>query len=162
MDAVILRQSVQWQMKVLTRPGSWVGKASCTAPQKQVAVAESSLVQPSLAAPARGKYGWDLSGVVAMAVSFCAVVVWDCRAVWVWYMAPSMLQDATSRFRFRGDSVRFAKCRVGSYLDHCPIVNCNAGSQFLWDIAPVITSLLAQFRSVGVLPLHPYPCAQVR
>ena len=55
MDAVILRQSVQWQVKVVRRPGPWVGKASCTAPQKQVAVAESSFDQPSLAAPARGR-----------------------------------------------------------------------------------------------------------
>lgn len=46
--------------------------ASCTAPQKQVAVASSSLVQPSLAAPARGKYGLDLSewSVVDMIVFF--------------------------------------------------------------------------------------------
>ena len=39
--------------------------ASCTAPQKHVAVASSSLDQPSLAQPARGMYGLDLS-VVAM------------------------------------------------------------------------------------------------
>ena len=54
-EAVILRQSVQWQRKVLRRPGPWVGNASCTAPQKQVAVAESSFDQPSSAPPARGK-----------------------------------------------------------------------------------------------------------
>ena len=33
MDAVILRQSVQWRIKVLRRPGPWVGNASCAAPQ---------------------------------------------------------------------------------------------------------------------------------
>lgn len=49
MEAVILRQSVQWQTNVPTRPGPWVGKQSWTAPQKQVAVAESCVDQPSLA-----------------------------------------------------------------------------------------------------------------
>ncbi len=53
-EAVILRQSVQLQTKVLIRPGASVGNASCTAPQKQVAVAESSFDQPSSAPPARG------------------------------------------------------------------------------------------------------------
>jgi hypothetical protein len=47
MDAVILRQSVQWQAKVLSRPGPEVGNYSWTAPQYQVAVAESSVDQPS-------------------------------------------------------------------------------------------------------------------
>ncbi len=37
---------------------------SCTAPQKQVAVASSSVDQPSLAKPATGKYGLVLSTVV--------------------------------------------------------------------------------------------------
>ena len=54
-EAVILRQSVQWQRKVLTRPGPEVGKESWTAPQKQVAVAEEAFDQPSEATPARGK-----------------------------------------------------------------------------------------------------------
>lgn len=53
-DAVILRQSVQWQTNVPTRPGPSVGKESCTTPQKQVAVAEFSLDQPSLARLDRG------------------------------------------------------------------------------------------------------------
>jgi len=54
MEAVILRQSVQLQRKVLTRPGLEVGKDSWTEAQKQVAVASSSLDQPSVARPARG------------------------------------------------------------------------------------------------------------
>lgn len=48
-----------------------MGNASCTTPQKQVAVAESSFDQPSSAPPARGKYGTDLSAVAAIVVS-CA------------------------------------------------------------------------------------------
>jgi len=39
MEAVILRQSLQLQTKVSTRPGEVVGKRHWTAPQKQVAVA---------------------------------------------------------------------------------------------------------------------------
>lgn len=39
---------------------------SCTIPQKQVAVASSSLDQPSLAKPATGKYGFDLSTAVVV------------------------------------------------------------------------------------------------
>lgn len=65
-DAVILRQSVQWQMKVPTKPGAWIGNDSCTAPQKHVAVAESSFDHPSSAPPARGKKGLDLSAVAAI------------------------------------------------------------------------------------------------
>ncbi len=48
------------------RPGPEVGKASWTAPQKQVAVAESSLEKPSFAEPASGMYGLVLSAVAAM------------------------------------------------------------------------------------------------
>lgn len=44
--------------------GARLTKASCTAPQKHVAVASSSLDQPSLAQPARGIYGFDLSMVL--------------------------------------------------------------------------------------------------
>jgi hypothetical protein len=40
--AVIFRQSVQWQMKVSTRPSPDVGTSICTAPQKHVAVAVPS------------------------------------------------------------------------------------------------------------------------
>jgi hypothetical protein len=47
---------------------------SCTAPQKQVAVASSSVDQPSLAKPARGKLGLDLSTAVAVAVGVGVVV----------------------------------------------------------------------------------------
>lgn len=75
MEAVSLWQSAQLQMKLPMKAGPWVGwwvgvrvegveegmrgwgltNESCTAPQKQVAVASSSLDQPSLAKPARGK-----------------------------------------------------------------------------------------------------------
>jgi hypothetical protein len=41
-------------------------KTSCTAPQKQVAVASSSVDQPSRARLARGIYGFDLSAVAAI------------------------------------------------------------------------------------------------
>jgi hypothetical protein len=48
---------------------------SCTAPQKHVAVASSSVDQPSSAPPARGKYGFDLSMVEDTMVSyFCGFV----------------------------------------------------------------------------------------
>ena len=60
-EAVILRQSVQLQTKVSTSPGPEVGNDSCTAPQKHVAVALSSLFQPSLARPARGMWDLELS-----------------------------------------------------------------------------------------------------
>lgn len=80
MDAVIFRQSKQLQTKVSMRPGPEVGwevsgerslsrirsrltNASCTVPQKHVAVASSSVDQPSLVLPARGKYDFDLSAV---------------------------------------------------------------------------------------------------
>jgi len=64
----------------VTRPGALVGKAICTAPQKQVAVASSSLDHPSLAKPARGMKGLDLSAVLAAVTSaiagcFCVSVV---------------------------------------------------------------------------------------
>lgn len=86
MEAVTLRQSVQWHTKVLTKPGPDVGcgndllililirvsklqltKAICTAPQKQVTVASSSLDQPSPARPARGKEAVGLSDWSAIA-----------------------------------------------------------------------------------------------
>jgi hypothetical protein len=37
---LILRQSAQWHTNVSARPGEVVGKGICTAPQKQVAVAD--------------------------------------------------------------------------------------------------------------------------
>jgi len=60
-DAVILRQSAQLQTKVLTSPGPEVGNDNCTAPQKQVAVASSSVDQPSPARPATGKTDLEVS-----------------------------------------------------------------------------------------------------
>lgn len=45
--------------------GGLLTKTSWTAPQKQVAVASFSLDQPSLAKPARGMKGLDLSAVLA-------------------------------------------------------------------------------------------------
>jgi hypothetical protein len=71
MEAVILRQSVQLQMNVSTKPGFSVGNASWTAPQKQVAVASSSLDQPSVARLARGMYGFDLSEAATDGTCFC-------------------------------------------------------------------------------------------
>lgn len=50
--------------------------ASCTAPQKHVAVASSLVDQPSLAWPARGKLVL-LSLVSAMAMCFCRAVKRD-------------------------------------------------------------------------------------
>lgn len=47
---------------------------SCTAPQKQVAVASSSVDQPSLAMPARGKYDLVLSTGAVVGVVFDAIV----------------------------------------------------------------------------------------
>lgn len=81
MDAVSLRQSVQLHTMDCTKPGGVIGwrsqhvigmvartrggrdkedewdltKASCTAPQKHVAVAEVSLDQPSVVPPASGR-----------------------------------------------------------------------------------------------------------
>lgn len=43
---------------------------SCTAPQKQVAVASVSLEYPSLAIPDRGNQGFDLSTLAAIANDF--------------------------------------------------------------------------------------------
>jgi hypothetical protein len=60
MLAVIFLQSVQLQMKVSTRPGFLIGNSSCTAPQKHVAVAESSFDQPSEALPDKGMNGLEL------------------------------------------------------------------------------------------------------
>ena len=74
-EAVILRQSVQLQTKVLTRPGPEVGKESCTAEQKQVAVAVSSFDQPSEARPERGK---EDSGEVLLSAD---MVIWFWMAV---------------------------------------------------------------------------------
>lgn len=47
---------------------------SCTAPQKQVAVASSSVDHPSLALPARGRNGLDLSAVEKAIVDYLVVV----------------------------------------------------------------------------------------
>jgi len=58
MDAVILWQSPQLHTNVFTSPGPEVGNDSCTAPQKQVAVASSAVDHPSWPRPAKGK--WDL------------------------------------------------------------------------------------------------------
>lgn len=52
--------------------------ASCTAPQKHVAVASSSLDQPSPAHPASGMYGLDLSAEAAIAVGIAVGVVINC------------------------------------------------------------------------------------
>ena len=60
-EAVILWQSVQLQMKLSTRPGASVGNLSWTAPQKQVAVASVSEDHPSSASPESGMYGLVLS-----------------------------------------------------------------------------------------------------
>jgi len=72
-EAVILRQSEQLQTKALSRPGPWVGNTSWTAPQKHVAVASSSLDQPSSEIPDRGMKGLDLSAVAAIIVCVCMV-----------------------------------------------------------------------------------------
>lgn len=91
-EAVILWQSAQLQTKEPTRPGPEVGceevlewwrlmdsggdkltKASWTAPQKHVAVASSSVDQPSVATPARGK---SFLFVAALEVAIAMVFVW--------------------------------------------------------------------------------------
>jgi len=72
-EAVILWQSAQLQTKEPTRPGPEVGKASWTAPQKHVAVASSSVDQPSVATPARGK---SFLFVAALEVAIAIVFVW--------------------------------------------------------------------------------------
>lgn len=77
-DAVILWQSVQLQMKLSTNPGASVGNFNCTAPQKQVAVASVEEDQPSSASPARGMYGLDLSAVLRDI--FCCEGVWEVRS----------------------------------------------------------------------------------
>lgn len=49
---------------------------SCTVPQKHVAVASSSLDQPSWATPAKGKYGFDLSTAVVVGVVVEAMLMY--------------------------------------------------------------------------------------
>ena len=66
---------------------------NCTAPQKQVAVASSSVDQPSLADPARGKKGLEVSAVCCHCCRVCLICwcwrwcceYWDCdENVEVW------------------------------------------------------------------------------
>lgn len=47
---------------------------NCTAPQKHVAVASSSVDQPSWAKPAKGKYGFVLSTAVVVGVVAEAII----------------------------------------------------------------------------------------
>jgi hypothetical protein len=82
-----LRQSAQLHTNDDSKPSPCTGKASCTAPQKHVAVASSAFENPSLAWPARGKYGSDLSAVetdiaVATGEASLGSGVADIRGVW--------------------------------------------------------------------------------
>lgn len=94
-EALILWSSAQLQTKELIRPGAFVGwevvlewcklrrdgegftKDSCTVPQKQVAVASSSVDQPSVARPPRGKWvGLFEALEVAIAMTFMKDFLW--------------------------------------------------------------------------------------
>lgn len=68
-----------------TQVAGGLTNASCTAPQKHVAVASSSLDQPSPAHPASGMYGSDLSAEAAIAVGVAVSFVINC-AFSTWFL----------------------------------------------------------------------------